>query len=86
MAEVSLQLSTIHCFNITNKVPYVLDLVDFEVDVDALVSSCIEATDVECSSHIVVIALNELEFVVFLRVWTLGRQLKGFSGATGVTA
>lgn len=35
-----------------------LDLIDSEKDVDGLLSSCVNATDVKCRTHVVIIALN----------------------------
>lgn len=50
-------------FKVTETVLDILDLVDCDPDVDALVSICIQSTDVNRIAQIVIIALNNLNFV-----------------------
>lgn len=66
MAEGSLQLHSKRWVNIPRRVLHILDLVGSDPDVDALVSSSITALDVNGSSLIGVIDLDDPEFVVLL--------------------
>lgn len=77
----SVQHYRMHRSNFTKKVAPVLDLVNSDQNVGALVSRCIEATDVSTCNHIFVIALDDLDLVVLLRVQTPGERQGGFSVA-----
>lgn len=70
VAGGSLQLSGLGFVNATEGVLHTLDLVSSDQDVDAPVSSCVKAADVNSRTRIILIALEKLEFFVPLLEWT----------------
>lgn len=64
--------------NIMKRVLQILGLVNFDLDVDEFVNSCVKVTDFIGHTRIVVIALGKIVFVVQLLVWTWGRQQEAF--------
>lgn len=79
-AKGCLQMSKMRCFSTTKRVLRILNQVDSDPDVDALVSSGINAACVNDRTLIVVIALSDPEFVVLLLYWKWRGQLRGLLG------
>lgn len=75
LPEVSLKLSSIHWVKWTRRVLYILDLANFDPDVDAVETSCVKATDFCSSANIIVIAIVEFALVILLPGWKRRRQL-----------
>lgn len=70
MAGGIFHLSARGWFTVRKRVLHIVYLIYSDSDVNALVSSCIGATDDNGRAQIVVIALYDLMFVFFLLVWT----------------
>lgn len=62
VAEGSLRLSSMPWVNVTERDPHILDLIDFDPDIEALVMSCLKAPDDNDCPQIVFIALEDILF------------------------
>lgn len=57
---------------------HILNLVQSSLYIDVIVSNCVKAKDVQGRAFILVIALDEIEFIVLLQDWTWEGRLRGF--------
>lgn len=77
-----MQLISMPLVSFTKNAMDILNMVDPDPDVDVLLNSGVEATDVNSCAHIPVTARHDLELVTMVLGWTRGVLLEGFSGAT----
>lgn len=70
VAKGSLQLTGMRSINVTKRVLQILDLLDSDPDLYALIS--LMTRDVNSHTFIVAIALDDLAFIFLLPSWTQG--------------
>lgn len=80
VAQGSLPCSNTRSVNVMKRMLHILYLPDSDPDVHALENSSVKATEVNGWAHIVVIALDDLEFFVLLQGWKWGGRQVGLFG------
>lgn len=70
MLKGSLQLNSMRWVIFIKRLLHTLHLVNSDADVNSLVRRCNQATNVNGSAYIVIISLNDFNFVLLLRGWS----------------